>query len=61
MAEWLLAIVLWLVGLVGVHELPPAGGCVPAPGPAFVSASASEHRPMCVDSFGTMREQAGTR
>jgi hypothetical protein len=61
MPEWLLAIVLWFIGLAGLHELPPAGGCVPAPGPAFVSAAGSEHRPMCVDAWGTMREQAGSR
>jgi hypothetical protein len=38
MPEWILAIVLWFIGLAGLHELPPAGVCAPVQGPAFVQA-----------------------
>ncbi len=62
MAEWILAIVLWFVQLAGLKALPLAGTCEPVPGPTFVTAAGfEEHRAMCIDEFGVMREQGGGR
>ena len=61
MPEWLLAIVLWFIGLAGLHELPPPGVCAPVQGPAFVIGAGSEHRAWCIDEWGTMREVSQTR
>ena len=62
MAEWILVIVLWFVQLAGLKALPLAGTCEPVPGPTFVMAPGfEEHRAMCIDEFGVMREQGGGR
>ena len=62
MAEWILVIVLWFVQLAGLKALPLAGTCEPVPGPTFVTApGVEEHRAMCIDEFGVMREQGGGR
>ena len=61
MPEWLLAIVLWFIGLAGLHELPPAGVCAPVPGPQVVVNGEAQRRAWCIDEFGTMRVQAGSR
>ena len=62
MSAALLAIVLWFVQLAGLKALPLAGTCEPVPGPTFVTAAGvEEHRAMCIDAFGTMREQGGGR
>ncbi len=62
MAEWLLVVVLWFVQLAGLKALPGANICEPVPGPALVTApGVEEHRAMCIDEFGVMREQGGGR
>ncbi len=62
MAEWILVIVLWFVQLAGLKALPLAGTCEPVLGPMFVTAPGfEEHRAMCIDEFGVMREQGGGR
>ena len=53
---------LWFVQLAGLKALPLAGTCEPVPGPTFVTAPGfEEHRAMCIDEFGVMREQGGGR
>ncbi len=62
MAEWILAIVLWFVQLAGLKALPLAGTCEPVPGPSFATAVGfEEHRAMCIDEWGVLREQGGGR
>lgn len=61
MAEWILAIVMWFIGLAGLHELPPPGVCAPVQGPQIIVNGEDSRRMWCVDSFGTMREQGGSR
>jgi hypothetical protein len=53
MTAWLLAVVLWFIGLAGVGELPAPGKCATVVGPLLNG----EHREMCIDEFGTMRER----
>ncbi len=48
----LVTIILWFISLAGLRELPPPGECVPVEGPIING----EHRAMCIDEFGTMRE-----
>jgi hypothetical protein len=62
MSEWLAALVLWFVQLAGLKALPLPGTCEPVPGPTLVTAPGfEEHRAMCIDEFGVMREQGGGR
>jgi hypothetical protein len=61
MSEWLAALVLWFVQLAGLKALPLPGTCEPVPGPVLVIDGEAETRAWCIDEWGTMREQAGSR
>lgn len=57
----LVAFILSFISLSGLKAIPPPGTCEPVQGPTFVVAGETEHRPMCIDQWGAMREQGGSR